>query len=238
MTTFHDACPRCGRSDGTHEWVEQDCVLPHHAQHTRARIGHVCRDCVTRHRHWLNETLTLYAGLQEILYTASNGGGGGMRHQKLSETPSPLRLEAWALLFDTAHMHATDAPYSEELPDIPAVLCSWAGWAYEAAGYGHDGAPSTLSGAVALLVIQAADVARQPWVDEYDTELGWCRSTLLRTYGKSDRRPVGRCPSLDGDGQECGGQLWQAGGVSVRCDRCRRFFGERFLRHLGGMMTA
>jgi hypothetical protein len=98
-----------------------------------------------------------------------------------------------------------------------------------------------VAGCAALLRARADDIACLALVDEYDAELRWVRKALRRAHGLSmTARSVGRCPSITGEGQECGGSLRADanGEMSVWCARCGRRFNERFLRLLGGMMTA
>jgi hypothetical protein len=235
----NDSCDRCGGLDGTHVWVDGDCILPHRTWHVPASAGHVCRWCVDRHKTWLREITDLYATLQHVILPGSvPDNTADHKHVKGAEAPAPIRLEAWALLYDTARLHSTGKP--SDLPDIPSVLCGWAQNLFDDTYQGTT-APSALSGAAAALYAQAETVARRPWVDEYDADLGWCRDALRRVHGVSDNpRPVGRCPSLNGAGIPCGGALWpdRSGAMAVQCARCDRQFGELFLRHLGGMLTA
>jgi hypothetical protein len=87
------------------------------------------------------------------------------------------------------------------------VVEAWAQALYEAT-YAGDPPDYTLAAAAAVLSANADSMARLPVVDEYDAELRWVRSHLRRAHGINNPKPVGRCPSLDGDGNECGGALW------------------------------
>lgn len=233
------ACTRCGAfGDLPHGWVEGDCVLPH-KNHSRATIGHVCRHCVDRQRDWLREIVELYGTLYLVIEpgsvpddTAEHG-----KPRKQPASPAPLRLDAWAMLFDRLRLYRTGR--DADLPDVPAVLADLAQRCIDSQGWTAT-APDTITGAAAHLTAHAEHIAREPWIDEYDAELGWVRRRLRAAHGIADRKPVGRCPSLDGYGRECGGPLWLAtdGGMAVDCGRCRRHFDETFLRHLGGLLAA
>jgi hypothetical protein len=233
-----DVCDHCGQPNGAHGWVDGDCVLPHHHNHAPATVGHVCRWCVDRHRTWLPEIVDLYATLHHVILPGSvPDDTADHKHVKNAEAPVPIRLEAWALLYDTRRLYATGQP--SDLPDIPAVICEWAGNLF-ADAY-HSTGPLTLSGAAAVLQSHADAVARTPWVDEYDADLAWCRGALRRVHGlNSAPRLVGRCPALDGDGNTCARPLWPSrdGTMAVECTRPRPHrFDEPYLRHLGGMMS-
>jgi len=243
MTAPRKPCEDCGRVDGHHDWVEGDCVLPHRTHSRKLLAGtFVCVWCVKRHRDWLRDILDLYATLTDVVLAGSvpDETAEHQHVKKSADTPVPIRLAAWALAFDAARMFTTGA--GTDLPDIPAVLTSWAQNACDEQGLAGASLDSTLSTAVKLLDAHAERIAGFGWVDEYDAELGWCRTALRRAHGiTGGRRPVGKCPSLDGDGVECGGPLWpnlDDGGMSVDCGTCKRHFDERFLRLLGGMIAS
>lgn len=248
------ACDRCGAfGDLPHGWIEGDCVLPHRRHSVNLLEGSfVCLPCVNRHREWLVEIVELYATLTDVLLAGSVPDGSGDEYskpRKAPASPSPLRLQAWALLNtrmlndhtidENGEQHA--AYLGASLPDIPAVLAGWAQVAYDARGWTAT-APTTVEGASAALRVAAEVMARSPEVDTYDAELRWVYAALCHAHGRSThgRRPVGRCPSLDGAGDPCGGPLWPdpAGRMTVDCGRCGRHFDERFLSHLGGMLRS
>lgn len=244
-----DACNRCGQSDG-HGWVEGDCVLPHRRHSTRLVDGtHVCIPCVDRHKAWAREIGDLYAGLGDVILAGSVPVDEAeyQKPRKAPASPSPLRLDAWAMFTgkvnasvrgDDGEMH--DAYMGANLPDVPVILAGWAQAAYDANDWTAT-APTDVSGTVTVLIAQADIIAGIEDVDTYDAELRWVYRALRRAHGLSTtgRKPVGRCPSLDGHGKECDGPLWPNpnGVMSVDCGRCARHYGEGFLRHLGGMIA-
>lgn len=242
MTDDRAACRKCGSLDNDkHGWVEGDCVLPHRT-HSRATLGHVCARCVTKHRTWLAEIVELYATLNLVLLVGSvpDNTADHKRPKKAPEAPAPVRLEVLAMTADRDRLRRTGA--WSDLPDTPAVLTDLA------LRYCDDNSleGASLSGnastAAVLLIEHAEALVRLPWVDEYDAELGWVRAKLRLAHGLSDlaAKPVGKCPSLDGNGHTCNGPLWPdtGGALAVECGRCHRHFDERFLRHLGGMIEA
>lgn len=236
-----EPCETCGHTDGQHPWQEGDCILPHRG-HSRTLLKptHVCRACITRHQTQLTECLNLYATLGDVLEPGSipDDTADHKHTKKAADVPPLVRLEVFAMLFDTGRLYTTGR--GSDLPDVPAVLTAWARNTCDDQGLTGASLDSTLSTAVKLLHEHAEYIAGRPWVDEYDAELGWCRQALRRAHGISDgRQPVGRCPSLNGAGAECGGPLWPDpfGAMAVQCGACHRHFDERFLRLLGGMMT-
>jgi hypothetical protein len=241
--TEQKVCDRCGEKDGTHVYVEGDCVLRHRNHSTRLVEGtFVCIWCVARHQSWLREILDLYATLDQVLEPGSipDDTADHKRPKKPAETPSPVRLEAWALLFDTARLNAWGR-HPSDLPDIPSVLSGWAQNMCDDRDLAGAALTGTVMTAVRLLTEHADFIVSRPWVDEYDAELGWCRQALRQAHGISEgRQPVGKCPSLDGDGVTCDGPLWpdRHGAMAVTCGTCKRHFNERFLRLLGGMIEA
>jgi hypothetical protein len=235
-------CGRCGRDDGTHSWVESDCVLPHRGHSTRLiEGGLVCIPCVDRQRDWLTEIVELFGTLHLLLIPALSSGaaspdGDYEKPRKAPEAPVPVRLDILAMLTDRARLFRTGRP--SDLPDVPAVLEAWAQQLYEAT---YDGEPPTytLSAAAAVLRANADAMARLPDIDTYDAELRWVRTHLRRAHGISNPKPVGRCPTLTVNGAECGGPLWPDTtiGLRVTCGRCDRIFDDNELRRLGQMLT-
>jgi len=226
-------------------------LTAHHRSHTRRSAGLACRWCVTRQRAWLREITDLYATLHQVIAAGSipDDTADHGKPKKQPASPAPMRLDAWAMLYDTrrlrpgARIEGTDqwrgVDYRIDLPDVPAVLEAWAGRLYDDMYSNEPQTMNTLTAAAAFLTAQAEPAAHLPWLDEYDAELGWCRTALRRVHGISAQQPVGRCPTLNGHGETCGGPLWPSlDGMQVHCGYCSRIFDERFLSHLGGMISA
>lgn len=234
-----DYCERCGAiGDMPHAWVEGDCVLPHRTHFTKLATGtHICQPCIDRWDDWLTETLELWAGLTDVLHAGSvpEAESEHQKPRKAPASPSPLRLMAWALANPKTLNPGNPGP---DIPDIPTILTNWAEAIWDALDYG-DGWPTTVSGATAAIRSHRDTIAAMPDVDTFDAELRWIRRALRTAHG-INARSVGLCPTLDGWGKACGGKLWLApnGTMAVNCARCGRHFDERFLSHLGGMMTA
>lgn len=239
-------CNVCGLTD-RHEPLDDDCLLPTHSYRARKHPPRrqsgllCCRWCVDRHRLWLTEIVELYATLPFVLEPGSvpDETADHKRPKKAPEAPAPVRLDVLAMLADRGRLRRTGEP--SDLPDVPAVLADFAQRLFDDL-YETATAPETASGAAAVLVSNAERLAGLPWLDEYDAELGWARARLRSVHGLANSRPkpVGKCPSLTGDGEPCGGPLWpdRDGMMRVECGKCRREFDERFLRHLGGMIGA
>lgn len=234
-------CDRCGTTDHRHTWVEGDCVLPHRGHH-KATIGHACTGCVQRHRDWLREIIELFTTLAQVVPAGSvpddTADHGKPRKQPAS--PAPMRLDAWAMLHDRQRLYRTGR--DSDLPDVPAVLDDLAQRILDDHPHGGDEAGASLDGtavtAARILTEWGERIARGPWIDEYDAELAWVRRRLRAAHGLASKHPVGRCPSLDGNGDTCDGPLWpdRHGRLAVDCARCRRHYDETYLRHLGAMI--
>ena len=222
-----EPCNRCGRTDGHHSWVEQDCILPHRNHSTKLVDGtNVCVWCVERHRVWLAEILDLYATLGEVLLAGSipDDTAEHQHAKKSADTPVPIRLAVFALAFDRARLFTTGR--ASDLPDVPGVLTSWARNALEDQGMAGASLDSTLSTACKILGVHAERIAGLPWVDEYDAELGWCRRALQRAHGvQTNPPPLGRCIHVT-DTWSCTGQVWPERGALPRCDKCGRRYGK------------
>lgn len=219
-------CPTCGGFGSIgHQWTEGTCLLPHRydkpAHPPAATVGFCCAWHVQRHRDALAEIVELYATLADVLEpgsipddTAEHG-----KPKKAPASPAPVRLEAWAMLFDTDRMFLRQ--YGSDLPDVPAVLTGWADATWEAMHYTAT-VPTTVSGAAAILTANADTIAALPWVDDYDAELGWVRNALRRAHGLTTPHPLGDCLTVG-----CEGRVWRDpdGDGRPKCDRCARRYG-------------
>lgn len=87
-----------------------------------------------------------------------------------------------------------------------AVLPEWAGLlASETGRVPYDG---TVPGLVSYLTGLHAHSTRQPWSDDYATELHELVAALRPATGVPRGRSIGRCPNQLDDDTECGTQLW------------------------------
>lgn len=238
------ACTRCGAFGNLpHGWIEGDCILPHknHSRHLLAGT-HICEPCIERHAEWLSEIPDMYATLPNVVLTGSiaDDTAEHKRPKKQPASPSPLRLDAWAML----HPEYLNAWIKDEttgqlrhtgthgLPDVPAVLAAWAQACYDTLGW-NDTAPTTVSGACAVLSSHTQHMASLPDIDTYDAELRWLRRALRAACGISDPEPLFACLTLD-----CGGNVWRMTAGSPACDRCRRRYAALdYVRAKGDTLT-
>lgn len=230
-------CRRCGET-GRHDLVDGDCVLRHKKPHVRAQHGLLCEGCIDRHRDWLKEIPDLYATLGEVVLAGSimEEIAEHMHTKKAPASPSPLRLDAWAMLYGRLNQQIRirtedgsyewiDSTLGSNLPDVPAVLAKWTQRAYEALCW-TGAAPSTCSGAAALLSAQAEAVATLGNVTVYDAELRWVRRAVRSAHGLSDPKPLGTCMG-DKHGGECVGNVMpDRYGGQPRCARCGRRYSD------------
>jgi hypothetical protein len=231
-------CPHCGAPIG-HIWVEGQCLnVPAHDHH-RASVGFLCQPCVDRINDRLEAILILYATLPFVTAIGSVPDDiAPHRHVKGDAAPAPMRLAVIALLDGR---NPATGRYTTDVPDVAGVLHGWAECLAD-----HYGLVSarvrrgTLLDSVRFLTAYTSKAAAAPWVDDYQAEIDWCWNALRQAHGlcPPQVRPVGRCPSQDGRGAICGGDLWpdKAGTMQVACGRCLRVFGPTYLRHLGGMI--
>ncbi len=216
-----------------------------HRKHSRATIGHCRRWCTERHVSWLTEIVDLYATLPDVIEQGSipDDTAEHKRPRKQPASPALMRLAAWAMIHDTARLFAhgdrlEDGTYEEEylrgLPDVPEVLAGWAQNTVDSQGVLTDMMLTTVSGAVALLKINAEHNATQPWIDVYDAELYWIRLSLRNAHAISDPTPLGHCLTVI-DGRDCTGLVQPVQGQQPKCDRCGRKYGTLDLVRLGKM---
>jgi hypothetical protein len=242
-------CERCGAWGSLdHEWVEGDCVLPHRydkkTHPPQAKVGWCCHGCIQRHINTLTQVVDMYAMLGDVLLAGSipDDTAEHSHVKKQPASPSPLRLEAWAMLLDTDRLHAggtrnPDGTFTggepADLPDPAAVLQAWANNAR-----GTFDVPFTVAGAANALTAHAETIAASPWVDEYDAELRWLHRHLKAASGTFDIAALGDCITVT-DGRDCYGQVWPApDGDKPKCDRCGRRYGTLDLVRLKRMQEA
>jgi hypothetical protein len=230
-------CDVCGQKPCA--WQDDDCLnVPAHDHRKPVDGAHLCQPCITRINTRLQQILELYATLPFVTPNGSVPDDiAPHRHIKGDSAPAPVRLSVVALL--DPRNHAT-GHYLSDVPDVAGVVNSWAEALCDFRGLAGVSLNGTLFAAVRLLTAHNTAAAAAPWVDDYQAEIDWCWRSLRNVHGlcPPQARPVGRCPSQDGAGRLCGGDLWpdKAGTMSVACGRCQRVFGPTYLRHLGGMI--
>lgn len=241
-------CSRCGLTGGVHQWQDDDCILPHRGHSTNLLPGaHVCLFCIERHRDWLAEIVELYAGLTDVLLAGSipDDTAAHQHTKKAPASPSPLRLDAWALLYGQLNDHVVDlvveadgtrtlvehaAWLGSNLPNVPAVLAGWAQAAFDAQGW-TDTAPNTVTGATAALRTAAEIMARLPDVDTYDAELRWVRRALRGAHGLRQPQDFGACLTVTAN-RSCSGRVIRETVEQPHCKRCNRVYGTNDLVRL------
>lgn len=243
-------CDVCGQKPCA--WTDDDCLnVPQH-DHRRATIGFLCQPCLDRINDRLETILILYATLPFVTPNGSVPDDiAPHRHVKGDAAPAPMRLLVSALL---DHRNCTTGHYFIEgqradgtrikmlndVPDVAGVLDGWARCLAETLSLAGARLDGTLLRSVQFLKAFDTQAAAAPWVDDYQAEVDWVWHAVRQAHGMiaPPARPVGRCPSQDGRGAICGGDLWpdKAGTMSVACGRCQRVFGPTYLRHLGGLI--
>lgn len=212
-----------------------------HKKPAEAGVGLICSHHAAGLNEALQDILELWALLPLYLLPGQSVDDGS-RHLKISAAPAPGSLHVMSLT--DRRMHAPRPPgeqlWYQETDDIVDAF----GTLVERAAYVAFGRDITnpdlvtITATVRLLRDNRDWIAGQDWISDYAEELRDLRAAL--TMGSTRNRPVGHCPSLNGDGTECGGPLWpdRNGAMAVDCGTCERHYDERFLSHLGGMMTA
>jgi hypothetical protein len=208
------------------------CVLDHGSDRPQAVVGFLCGKHRRRLDMLTSDVNVLWCELALVLDgSAPREHHEQTRHTKAAEAPAPLDLGAVAL---------RDPRSYGELPSVASVVASWVLLLAEERPLG-DTLPASVVAQLALLTRHGDWISAQGWVDDYARELEELRTALRHAVGDKMRvRPVGKCPSQDGDGLPCEGPLVpsETGRMAVDCRRCGRHYDETILRHLGGMMSA
>ncbi len=207
------------------------CVL-FHRNPVAASDGLVCAGHAAGLREGLQDVLELFGMLRLYLLPGSVESDGS-KHTKAAEAPAPIRLDVAAL----SDKRNTAPVHSGDLPDVPGTLEDWAGWVVDERQLTPLKRGWTITDSVRLLQTNIAWIVEQDMVTDFDDSLRSLRRALAQASGERKSTPVGRCPSLDGNGNACNGPLWPRNDMmAVDCGRCERHYDERILRHLGGMM--
>jgi len=215
------------------------CAL-RHRESVRADVGLLCDHHAAAVMETLQDILEFWVLLPLHLVRGEEGHDSGSKRGKISAAPAPLRVDVLALTD-----HRNPAPRDPDLqpwwapvdvPDVAGTLASWVGFAVGA----EETPVLTVYAAIRALQAHRDRLAAAECVRDYWGELRRVRSMLAAANGEPNRKPVGHCPTLDGDGKTCDGPLWadRKGAMLVTCGECGRVFDERMLRHLGGMMSA
>lgn len=231
-----EKCDRCGGEPKNHTPVEGDCLLPHgytHNQHPpQASVGWICRGCVDRQRDWLKEIVELYGTLTDVLLAGSIPDDTAEHDhvKKAPASPSPIRLDAFALLRPDGLRHTIrgenqfggdmTSTYLTELPDVPAVLAGWAQAVYDARDM-TAAAPAHVEGAAVVCRMNVEVLARIPDADTFDQEIRWLRRALRAAHGLGLPRDFGRCITVN-ENQSCHGRVVSEHGETPHCKRCGR----------------
>lgn len=218
------------------------CVLRHPRKPVEASTGLLCTHHALALNEALQDILELWA-LVPLYLLPGSGTDDGSRHTKTADPPAPGNLHVMSLR--DSRMFAPRPPgdqlwfqETDDIPDAPGTLRERAELVADERRITNPDL-GTISATVLFLRTHRDWIAARDWVADYDDELHILRRAL--SLGPGERtRPVGACPTLDGDGKPCGGPLWadRYGAMQVTCGRCERVFDEPMLRHLGGMMTA
>jgi hypothetical protein len=217
------------------------CVL-HHQKAVSADVGLICHHHAASINETLQDILELFVTARALyLLPGSKPEGDGSAHIKQPDAPVPLNLGV-AALSDGRAMGWDPDDNESGIPDVPGVLAVEADWVREARGLDPRTGPVTLAGEVNLLRAHRDWIYSQPEIVQYDKTLRGLRRAIIRETADPtpQRKPVGACPTKTGDGEDCGGPLWQDryGAMSVDCGKCGVHFDESLLRHLGGMMAS
>lgn len=235
------------------------CVLC--GQHLRDGEKVTCRRCVTRLARALNDIVTLYALLDDVIEPGSVMTDGNKPKGRRADAPVPVRLDVLAL----RDPRTTWTGVNGEIPSVLGVLASWAQVVREDRGLAspcracqhndHDtpcGALAmegrsviqcrcnryvpplaTVTSETSLLRKHLDWVAQQPWVDEMAGEIHKLHSALRTICGEPKTRKVGTCVNDDGRGP-CRGPLMPSRfSPAVTCARCGDEWDEADLRRLG-----
>jgi hypothetical protein len=220
------------------------CPLSHRRP-SRAEIGRICAHHAAAITETLQDILEFWALLPLYLIPSQDGHDSGSKREKAADAPAPLRVDVLAL---TDHRNPAardpgDQPWWApiDVPDVAGVLTAWVALAVAA----DTPPPLTVPTAVRALQAHNHRLAGMDCLPDYWTELRRVRSALAAANSEPPPRPVGRCPTLDGDGNTCDGPLWAdrhgpepASPLRVTCSTCGRVFDEPMLRHLGSLLTA
>lgn len=209
----------------------------------RPHVGLLCRDHADRLGTLLRdvEEEAIYLDSRKSLAITHDQAGGG-----LASHQAPAVVDVVTLI-DRRHstgriwLPEDDAdPYGWD--DTPSVLETLHAWARVVREDRDLATPEriTVTGERDLLTRQLPWIAEQPWVDELMAELTALVKALRRVNGTWDEA-VGKCDTLQPDGNLCDGDVWHviihpdgtlARGTHTkpgpddepgfRCGRCRR----------------
>ena len=236
-------CGKCGAfGDLPHTWAEDDCLFSlhdkHRDPHTPARVGRVCRGCISRWSEWISEIVDLYAAVPELIEHGSvpddTAEHKHAKHQKVS--PAPWRMSAfeahregaWNWWLDDGEGNYT-SPYLTGDAPTWLTLSNWAQAVSDAQGWVYDRSLATVTSNAALITTNLPTLAALPDVDTFDAELAWVRRFLRTASGITDPEPLFRCLNV-----HCGGNVWKMTTGHPTCDRCaRRYTGADYVRGRG-----
>jgi hypothetical protein len=207
------------------------CVIPTCRTQDDAEPGaYACQGCRTHLVRQLGEIETY---LTIVSAVPGRSGDPGPIGRQFSSRP-PLRLDVVAMLDPRTEINGSsgavyDDGEDDQLDEIPNIRADLDGWVRvlteEHPDYGRPatwtGVGDSPTGDAALLRSRCDWICRQPWVDEFATDVARVHGALRQPCGDAPGRPFAHCPQVT-DGRVCGG--WIAmfeDGTGAQCRACR-----------------
>jgi hypothetical protein len=211
----------------------EDCKVkdtPDHAPiPVEANEGLLCKRCAGRLEGWLADVLNETAHLDTRKIQI--GGITEGKHQKVSGSPSLIRLDV-AALTDMRTKRDEDGNLNEPI-SIPFIICSWARLLTEE----HDIETPVgyMSQAVNLLRQWWDTLVTELWVDDFYNDMQQIQRLINNANMVERPRPVGLCINVfevDGRIQDCDNPLYASADqnpddiVRLRCNKCGRKYND------------
>ena len=195
-----------------------NCIAPHAKPTTTINKSQLCETHYQRIPSYIQEILSLYALLDELLEPGSQGSSNEPTSIRGSrETPVPIRLEAVILrdprskpFFEGNHAPAATL----------TIMSAWATLIREELNLTEPAHP-TLSSEAGTLITHWDWIATQSWVGDFINEIMQAHRHLLDATNYEPRHVrVGTCTQALEEETPCGGSLYVTTAGTARCSRC------------------
>lgn len=220
-------------------YCENGCTRRHGDEQIPATTeakSRLCGQCEDRLNTWLTKIPDTYALLPGFVEHGTTEPDPDKRSTKTINAAAPMRLDIIDLL-DTRRGRKWQG--TEPTDDRRGVLGSLQPHVDRLIEERPltSALPAHVAGCCNLLQRHRLWLAEQDWIADLYEDIRILNRNLSNAVGDYRQKPVGHCPAVTDDSDECGGPIF-ASLTGAHCARCGGTWQADQLRLLGGAMTA
>lgn len=208
------------------------CLI-HKTHHNPEPPKHICTNCETTLKTWLEQIPTNYALLPRFKEHGTTDRNPDAKTTKSAQAPTPLRLDIIDLLDERHGRKWLGTTPTNDRRGTLGTLLAIATEIAETRGLPGN-IPNHVYGAADYIDKNTDWLTTQEWVTEPFHELRKLHRRISDAVGIYRPKPVGTCHLINDDTTTpCGGPLMANPYGGVKCLRCRATWDANHLRQLG-----